>query len=120
MPAPAAYWRIASRTEISRNQFDPYEGWFRDIRPVGSIAWKLACIACGDGDLNISVAPKNEWDVCAGDVLVREAGGRYLDFDGGERVYNQEKTLIDRGMAAGPPALVKAFCERDRNRPQAS
>ena len=107
---------IASRTEISRNQFDPYEGWFQEIRPVGSIAWKLACIACGDGDLNISVAPKNEWDVCAGDILVREAGGRYLDFEGRERVYNQEKTLIDRGMAAGMPALLDAFFERERER----
>jgi len=107
---------IASRTEISRNQFDPYAGWFRELRPLGSIAWKLACVACGEGDLNISVAPKNEWDVCAGDILVREAGGRYLDFDGGERVYNQEKTLIDRGMAAGSPKLLDAFFQRDRER----
>jgi myo-inositol-1(or 4)-monophosphatase len=107
---------IASRTEISRNQFDPYEGWFADLRPVGSIAWKLACVACGDGDLNISVAPKNEWDVCAGDILVREAGGRYLDFEGQERIYNQPKTLIDRGMAAGAASLLEAFFTRDRAR----
>ena len=111
---------IASRTEISRNQFDPYEGWFQELRPVGSIAWKLACVACGDGDLNISVAPKNEWDVCAGDILVREAGGRYLDFEGRERVYNQEKTLIDRGMAAGAPALLDAFFARERERNHAT
>src|SRR5690606_16126076 len=38
---------IASRTEISRGQFEPYAGWFRELRPVGSIAWKLACIASG-------------------------------------------------------------------------
>jgi myo-inositol-1(or 4)-monophosphatase len=107
---------IASRTEISRDQFEPYDGWFRELRPVGSIAWKLACIACGEGDLNVSVAPKNEWDVCAGDLLVREAGGVYVDFDGATRAYNQEKTLIDRGMAAGPSALVDAFCERERRR----
>ncbi|MCZ6463616.1 MAG: 3'(2'),5'-bisphosphate nucleotidase CysQ [Proteobacteria bacterium] len=107
---------IASRTEISRNQFDPYNGWFKEIRGVGSIAWKLACVACGDGDLNISVAPKNEWDVCAGDILVREAGGRYVDFDGQRRIYNQEKTLIDAGMAAGPPELLDQFFARERER----
>ena len=107
---------IASRTEISRDQFAPYEGWFAELRPVGSIAWKLACVACTDGDLNISVAPKNEWDVCAGDILVREAGGRYVDFDGKPRIYNQEKTLIDRGMAAGPAHLLETFFERDRAR----
>ena len=107
---------IASRTEISRNQFDRYEGWFREIRPVGSIAWKLACVACGDGDLNISVAPKNEWDVCAGDLLVRESGGRYVDFEGQPRRYNQPKTLIEAGMAAGPNELLEQFFARERAR----
>jgi myo-inositol-1(or 4)-monophosphatase len=105
---------IASRTEISRKQFDPFEGWFKEIRPVGSIAWKLACIACGEGDLNVSVAPKNEWDVCAGDLLVREAGGVLLLFDGSRRRYNQADPLIEAGMAAGPPALVERFFARVR------
>jgi len=107
---------IASRTELSRDRFAPYEGWFKELRPVGSIAWKLACIACGEADLNISVAPKNEWDVCAGDLLVREAGGRYLDFSGAPRVYNQERTLIEAGMAAGSQALLDAFFARERRR----
>lgn len=107
---------IASRTEISRDQFAPYQGWFRELRPVGSIAWKLACIASGEGDLNVSVAPKNEWDVCAGDLLVREAGGVYVAFDGSRRTYNQENTLIEASMAAGPPELVAAFCARERSR----
>ena len=107
---------IASRTEISRERFSPYAGWFRELRPVGSIAWKLACIASGDGDLNVSVAPKNEWDVCAGDILVREAGGVYLAFDGSRRRYNQRRTLIEASMAAGSPALVSEFSERERAR----
>jgi myo-inositol-1(or 4)-monophosphatase len=107
---------IASRTEISRDQFAPYDGWFRELRPVGSIAWKLACVACGDGDLNISVAPKNEWDVCAGDLLVREAGGIYVDFAGETRRYNQPKTLIDQGMCAGRQPLLEQFFERDQQR----
>jgi myo-inositol-1(or 4)-monophosphatase len=107
---------IASRTEISRDQFAPYQGWFKELRPVGSIAWKLACIACGDGDLNISVAPKNEWDVCAGDLLVREAGGAYLDFDGAPRAYNQPRTLIDTGMGAGRAELLEQFFGRERER----
>ena len=107
---------IASRTEISRDKFAAHAGWFRELRPVGSIAWKLACVACGDGDLNVSLAPKNEWDVCAGDVLVAEAGGVYTDFDGNRRRYNQADPLIERFMAAGPPELVRRFCERERAR----
>jgi myo-inositol-1(or 4)-monophosphatase len=108
---------VASRTEISRDQFAPYEGWFGELRPMGSIAWKLACIACGDGDLNISVAPKNEWDVCAGDVLVRESGGVYADFEGVMRRYNQAETLISAGMGAGPASLLEQFIARERRQP---
>jgi myo-inositol-1(or 4)-monophosphatase len=105
---------IASRTEISRDKFAPYEDWFGELRPLGSIAWKLACIACGDGDLNISFAPKNEWDVCAGDVVVREAGGVYTDFDGATRRYNQAETSITAGMGAGAPSLLEQFIARER------
>ena len=105
---------IASRTEISRDRFAPYAGWFKELRPLGSIAWKLACIACGDGDLNVSLAPKNEWDVCAGDLLVSEAGGIFTAFDGSRRRYNQADTLIAAGMGAGPKALLEGFFARAR------
>jgi myo-inositol-1(or 4)-monophosphatase len=105
---------IASRSEISRNQFASYEDWFGELRPLGSIAWKLACIACGDGDLNLSFAPKNEWDVCAGDVLVREAGGVYTDFEGATRRYNQAETLVAAGMGAGAAPLLEQFIARER------
>jgi len=107
---------IASRTEISRGKFEPYAGWFRELRAVGSIAWKLGLVACGEADLNVSVAPKNEWDVCAGDLLVREAGGVYVDFDGAARRYNQPDPLIERFMTAGPGTLVDAFRARERAR----
>jgi len=107
---------VASRSEIERGEFDRFSGWFGGLRPVGSIAWKLACIASGDGDFNVSVAPKNEWDVCAGDLLVREAGGIYADFDGSPRRYNQAEVGIRAGMGAGPRALVAAFNARQRTR----
>jgi myo-inositol-1(or 4)-monophosphatase len=107
---------IASRTEISRDKFAAHAGWFKELRPVGSIAWKLACVATGDGDLNVSLAPKNEWDVAAGDCLLSEAGGVYVAFDGTRRTYNQPDPLIETFMAAGPPALVKAFCTRENAR----
>ena len=77
-------------------------------------------MASGEGDFNLSVAPKNEWDVCAGDILVREAGGAYLDFDRATRRYNQRKTLIEAGMVAGPDILITAFLTRHRAAPPAS
>ena len=103
---------LSSRTEMHRGQLEPYAKLFRELRPIGSVALKLALIAAGRGDLWISTAPKNEWDVCGGDLIVREAGGRFITIDDGERVYNQADTLLQPLMAAGPAELVEAFCER--------
>ncbi len=105
---------LSSRTEMRRGQLEPYDGWFRELRPVGSVALKLAWIAAGRGDLWISAAPKSEWDVCAGDLLVREAGGTFVTLAEGPRAYNQEDVLLRPPMAAGSPALVEALENRSR------
>ena len=81
------------------------------MRPVGSVAYKLALVAAGQADLNISVQPKSEWDVCAGDLLVREAGGRMLDLQGQVRRYNQENILIEAGLVAGNAQLIAKMLE---------
>lgn len=52
-----------------------------DIRRGGSAALDLAYVACGrsDGYFEAGVQP---WDIAAGVLLVREAGGRICDFRG--------------------------------------
>jgi len=52
-----------------------------DIRRGGSAALDLAYVACGrlDGYFEAGVKP---WDIAAGVLLVREAGGRVCDFRG--------------------------------------
>ena len=55
----------------------------RGVRRIGSAATDLAYIACGrfDGFWEYDLKP---WDVAAGAILVREAGGKVSDFEGGE------------------------------------
>jgi myo-inositol-1(or 4)-monophosphatase len=103
---------LSSRTEMGRGQLERYEGWFREVSPVGSVALKLAFVAAGRADLWISAAPKSEWDVCGGDLLVREAGGTFETLAEGPRSYNRSDVLLRPVMAAGPPDLVAAFRER--------
>ena len=52
------------------------------VRRMGSTAMSLAWLACGrlDGFYERDLWP---WDFLGGIVLVREAGGRVSDFDGG-------------------------------------
>jgi myo-inositol-1(or 4)-monophosphatase len=56
----------------------------KGVRRAGSAALDLAYTAAGvfDGFFEMHLAP---WDVAAGALLVREAGGTVTDFSGGER-----------------------------------
>ncbi len=98
---------LSSRTEMKRGQIETFRGLFAHIEPVGSVALKLALVAAGRADLWVSAAPKSEWDVCAGDLLVNEAGGTFIEFARGERSYNQADPLLLPLLAAGPARLVK-------------
>ena len=98
-----------SRSETGRGQVDSFHPFIKRMRPLGSVSYKLASVAAGQADLNLSVQPKNEWDVCAGDLLVREAGGLMLDLKGRVRRYNQANPRIDGGLVAGNQSLTAAM-----------
>lgn len=100
---------VVSRSEQEDGALEAYAPRFCELRPMGSIALKLALVACGEADFNLSVKPKSEWDVCAGDLLVHEAGGQYVDFAGQVPRYNQPDTLREASMIAGSPQLIEEF-----------
>ena len=107
---------VASRSETRRGLFDAFRDTL-EIRPTGSIAHKLAEVAGGRADLTVSLAPKNEWDVCAGVLLAEEAGARVTDLDGKPFVFNQPDTLRNGVIAANPslyPELFRLVTERRR------
>jgi myo-inositol-1(or 4)-monophosphatase len=72
-----------------RNLIDEYLKLFKnifyrvsDIRRAGSAALDLAYVACGrcEGFFEIALSP---WDIAAGSLLIKEAGGLVTDFGGG-------------------------------------
>jgi myo-inositol-1(or 4)-monophosphatase len=69
--------------EVPLAIFAAYLRRARAVRRFGSAALDLAYIACGrfDGFWEMKL---RAWDVAAGIVLVREAGGAVADFDGGQ------------------------------------
>jgi myo-inositol-1(or 4)-monophosphatase len=83
---------LASRSEDKRGEWDAFKPRCR-VRLTGSVAFKLAQLSTGHGDATFTLTPKNEWDVCAGSLLVEEAGGRVTAVDGRPLVFNQPKTL---------------------------
>jgi myo-inositol-1(or 4)-monophosphatase len=72
-----------------KDMIDPYLKLFKnifyrvsDIRRAGSAALDLAHLACGRCDAFFEIG-LSAWDVAAGSIIIREAGGIITDFGGG-------------------------------------
>jgi len=92
-----------SRSDIEKGCFAAFDGLV-DLRPCGSIAYKMARLAAGEADATLSVTPKNEWDIAAGVILITEADGRVTDLSGKPYLFNQADTLVNGVIAASNQA----------------
>jgi myo-inositol-1(or 4)-monophosphatase len=92
---------LASRSEDKRGEWNAYKPLMK-VKLTGSVAYKFALIAAGDADATFSLTPKNEWDICAGTMLVEEAGGVVTDRFGRPLTFNNRETLLPGLIAAGP------------------
>lgn len=84
----------------------------RGIRRFGSAAVDLAYVACGrfDAFFEYSLHP---WDVAGGAFLIREAGGRVGDFQGGgDYLHGRQIVAANAGLFDEVQALIgKAFAD---------
>lgn len=78
------------------------------LRRAGSAALDAAYVACGrlDGHWELGLRP---WDVAAGILLVREAGGRVSDYGGDESMamlQNESRLVFSNGLLHAPMLAV--------------
>ncbi len=90
---------LASRSEIAEGKWQHFENELT-IKQTGSIAYKLALVAKGAAHATFSLAPKSEWDIAAGVLLVEEAGGRVSDLAGHPLIFNQRNILVNGLLAS--------------------
>ena len=93
---------LASRTEVKRGEWECFRDGRFVIRPVGSVAYKLALVAAGLAGATWTLTPKNEWDVAAGGALVEAAGGFVRSLANSPLTFNNETTTISGLLAGGP------------------
>jgi myo-inositol-1(or 4)-monophosphatase len=101
---------LASRQEYARGEWRRFEDAALEIRPVGSVAYKLSLVAAGLADATWTLSPKNEWDVAAGVALVASAGGYAGWLDDAELFFNRPQTLLPGLLACGKslrPEIVR-------------
>jgi myo-inositol-1(or 4)-monophosphatase len=101
---------LASRSEVGRGEWERYEGAPFTVRPMGSVASKMALVAAGLADATWTLVPKHEWDVAAGTALVTAAGGKVWTPDGSPTLFNKERPKFS-GLVAAPVGLVGPITE---------
>lgn len=114
--------KITHRKELSHSRICGYEkmfahkSWADEWPPLtvenrNSVAYRLALVAGGQFDAALILNPKNDWDIAAGDLLVREAGGVVCGLDGTRPTYNNPET-VHKGIMAGSPDMIREFALR--------
>ena len=93
---------LASRSEVKRGEWKPFENGPLKVQAMGSVAYKLALVAAGLADVTFTLTPKNEWDVAAGAALVLSAGGYVATLDDAPLRCNNRNPLISGLLASGP------------------
>ncbi len=92
---------LASRSETKRGEWQQFQNAPFKIRPMGSVAYKLARVSAGLDDITFTLTPKNEWDVAGGAALIASGGG-FVQTLGAPLNCNRENPLIDGLIACGP------------------
>jgi len=107
---------VASRSEVKRGEWTGYREDLFEIRPMGSVAYKLGLVAAGLVDATWTLTPKHEWDVAAGVALVLAAGGAIVTGAPEETRFNRPKPLLTRLLAANPALIPEIETEIARRR----
>ena len=84
--AVVAYGTAPYYKDLTQKTFDTVKAFFNvtsDVRRLGSAALDLAYLAAGRNDIffEFMLSP---WDIAAGQLLIKEAGGKITDMDGNE------------------------------------
>lgn len=77
-----------------------------DCRQLGSAAIELSYVAAGRID-SITIPGTNPWDVAAGALMVREAGGRVTDFNNKKWTLHSQDIVASNGKVH--QTLIEAF-----------
>jgi len=101
------YYNYDRQTEYM-NLFQDLMKSTRGLRRLGSAAVDLAYVACGRFDAFYEYS-LNPWDVAAGAFIVQQAGGRVVDFSGGNNyIFGEEIIAVN-------PHIYKEFLGKVKN-----
>ena len=93
---------LASRSETKRGEWKRFDKVAAKVRPMGSVAYKLALVSVGLADITFTLTPKHEWDIAGGAALVSSAGGFVSTLENSPLRCNRKSPLLSGLLAGGP------------------
>ena len=94
---------LTRKPDLKPGHWRQPHGMLHKFRP--SLAYRLCLVAEGRYDAMLALRPLWEWDVAAGDLIVREAAGQVFTTAGQKTRYNNPVPKL-ASMVAGPEILV--------------
>ena len=107
-----SYAVLVGRGEQHFNEVPPLPPGARTIG-IGSVAYRLARIAAGAGEVVLTGYGRAEWDVAAGAAICRAAGLRVTDVLGEPLAFNQPEPYV-RGLLVADPGLHDTISQHFR------
>jgi 3'(2'), 5'-bisphosphate nucleotidase len=85
----------------------------KELQACGSAGLKMVKIAEGRAHVYINSSDKtDEWDIAAGEIILKEAGGKLTDNNGEKFDYNKENTTNEDGFIASNGAIHNKIAEK--------
>lgn len=96
---------VTTGRRLNTGPFMAFLPQVRGVRRLGSAALELSYVACGrlEGFWETHLKP---WDCMAGVLLVREAGGKVTDYNGGEAGISGAQIIASNGLLHEPMMAV--------------
>jgi len=108
-----------SRFTVSRFHLDQLtkdflkENNIRKVKYLGSTGIKLGLIAEGKIDGYITFTDKTcQWDICAPEIILKEAGGEITDLNGKRFIYNQREIRNLNGIVASNKKIHQQIIQK--------
>ena len=101
---------VASRNHSNQDRLDEFLSSYKVAKTIkrGS-SLKICAIAAGKADLYPRLGPTCEWDIAAGDAILRAAGGTLTDLSGTPIIYGKsDDKFLNPEFVARPNDLALA------------
>ena len=100
---PERFVALIGRGEERWDDFPPLPAG-GSVKPVGSVAYRMALLSAQRGDVGLTWYARSEWDVAAGAALCSAAGLRVTDILGDPLPFNQPDPSV-KGLLVAAPGL---------------